>query len=69
MCSYANSPNLATIELMNEPHAPGVTLDNLKNYYKYEYETLNYVMQKKKKIKLKSKLKLRFQPLTSSIIQ
>ena len=55
---------------MYKPHAPGVTLDNLKNYYKSEYETLNYLMQKKKKkMKLKLKLKLRFQSLTSSIIQ
>ena len=47
LCSNANNPSLATIELMNEPHAPGVTLDNIKNYYKSEYETLNYVMKKK----------------------
>ena len=40
VCSYANNPSLATIELMNEPHAPGVTLDNLKNYYKSEYDVL-----------------------------
>ena len=40
VCSYANNPSLATIELMNEPHAPGVTLYNLKNYYKSEYDVL-----------------------------
>ena len=25
---------------MNEPHAPGVTLDNLKNYYKSRYDAV-----------------------------
>ena len=38
--SYANNPSLATIELMNKPHAPGVTQDNLKNYYKSEYDAV-----------------------------
>ena len=27
---------------MNEPHALGVTLDNLKNYYKSEYDVRKY---------------------------
>ena len=40
MCNYANNPSLAAIELMNEPHALGVTLDNLKNYYKSEYDAV-----------------------------
>ena len=40
LCSYANNPSLAAIELMNEPHAPGFTLDNLKTYYKSEYDAL-----------------------------
>ncbi|XP_075675169.1 putative glucan 1,3-beta-glucosidase A [Castanea sativa] len=39
MC-YANNPSLATIELMNKPHAPGVTPDNLKNYYKSGYDVV-----------------------------
>ncbi|KAF3951398.1 hypothetical protein CMV_022943 [Castanea mollissima] len=34
---YANNPSLAALELMNEPLAPGVTLDNLKNYYESGY--------------------------------
>ncbi|GMY11317.1 probable glucan 1,3-beta-glucosidase A [Fagus crenata] len=37
---YANYPSLAAIELMNEPLAPGVTLDNLKNYYKAGYDAV-----------------------------
>ncbi|XP_065628090.1 probable glucan 1,3-beta-glucosidase A [Quercus suber] len=37
---YANNPSLATIELMNESHAPGVTPDSLKNYYKSEYDAV-----------------------------
>ena len=37
---YANNPSLAAIELMNEPHAPGVTLDNLKNYYISGYDAV-----------------------------
>ncbi|KAM3733833.1 hypothetical protein ACB098_11G168000 [Castanea mollissima] len=37
---YANIPSLAAIELMNEPHAPGVTLDNLKSYYKFGYDAV-----------------------------
>lgn len=37
---YANNPSLAAIELMNEPRAPGVTLDNLKNYYKSGYDAV-----------------------------
>ena len=37
---YANHPALAAIELMNEPMAPGVTLDSLKNYYKVGYDAV-----------------------------
>jgi hypothetical protein len=37
LCRYAKNPSLAAIELMNEPLAPGVTLDNLKNYYRAGY--------------------------------
>lgn len=37
---YANNPSLAAIELMNEPLAPGVTLDNLKNYYQAGYDAV-----------------------------
>ena len=40
MCRYANNPSLAAIELMNEPFAPGVTLNNLKNYYKSGYDAV-----------------------------
>ncbi|KAL6644193.1 hypothetical protein ACP70R_015801 [Stipagrostis hirtigluma subsp. patula] len=34
---YAKSPSLLAVELMNEPMAPGVTLDNLVRYYKAGY--------------------------------
>ncbi|XP_068315828.1 probable glucan 1,3-beta-glucosidase A [Pyrus communis] len=37
---YSNHPALAAIELMNEPMAPGVTLDSLKNYYKAGYDAV-----------------------------
>ncbi|CAB4313820.1 unnamed protein product [Prunus armeniaca] len=37
---YANHPALAAVELMNEPMAPGVNLDSLKNYYKAGYEAV-----------------------------
>ncbi|XVF15150.1 hypothetical protein REPUB_Repub09cG0125000 [Reevesia pubescens] len=37
---YAGSPSLAAIELMNEPVAPGVTLDALTKYYKAGYDTV-----------------------------
>ena len=37
---YANIPSLAAIELMNEPHALWVTLDNLKSYYKSRYDAM-----------------------------
>ncbi|KAK9990200.1 hypothetical protein SO802_025185 [Lithocarpus litseifolius] len=40
LCKYANNPSLAAIELVNEPLAPGVTLDNLKNYYKSGYDAV-----------------------------
>ncbi|KAL6599025.1 hypothetical protein ACP70R_045889 [Stipagrostis hirtigluma subsp. patula] len=34
---YAKSPSLLAVELMNEPMAPGVTLDSLAKYYKAGY--------------------------------
>lgn len=37
---YANRPSLAAIELINEPLAPGVTLDTLKSYYKAGYDAV-----------------------------
>ncbi|KAF3441031.1 hypothetical protein FNV43_RR19317 [Rhamnella rubrinervis] len=37
---YAKHPSLAAIELMNEPLAPGVNLDSLKNYYKAGYDAV-----------------------------
>ncbi|GLT68851.1 hypothetical protein SLA2020_410470 [Shorea laevis] len=37
---YANHPSLAAIELMNEPTAPGVTLENLKSYYQKGYDAV-----------------------------
>ncbi|KAI0498586.1 hypothetical protein KFK09_019476 [Dendrobium nobile] len=37
---YANRTGLYAIELMNEPLAPGVTLDHLKKYYKVGYDTV-----------------------------
>ncbi|PKU71964.1 hypothetical protein MA16_Dca007328 [Dendrobium catenatum] len=37
---YANRTGLYAIELMNEPLAPGVTIDRLKKYYKVGYDTV-----------------------------
>ncbi|KAI0498587.1 hypothetical protein KFK09_019477 [Dendrobium nobile] len=37
---YANRTGLYAIELMNEPLAPGVTLDRLEKYYKAGYDTV-----------------------------
>lgn len=37
---YARSPSLFAVELLNEPVAPGVTLDNLKKYYKAGYDAV-----------------------------
>lgn len=37
---YANNTSLSAIELMNEPTAPGVTLDNLKKYYQAGYDAV-----------------------------
>ncbi|KAH0455895.1 hypothetical protein IEQ34_015927 [Dendrobium chrysotoxum] len=37
---YANRSGLYAIELINEPLAPGVTLDILKKYYKSGYDTV-----------------------------
>lgn len=37
---YANRPSLAAIELINEPVAPGVTLDTLQSYYKAGYDAV-----------------------------
>ncbi|KAG2716587.1 hypothetical protein I3760_03G133600 [Carya illinoinensis] len=37
---YANNPSLGAIELINEPLAPGVTLDNLKKYYQAGYDAV-----------------------------
>ncbi|GAV65382.1 Cellulase domain-containing protein [Cephalotus follicularis] len=37
---YANNPNLAAIELMNEPRAPGAALEDLKTYYKAGYDAV-----------------------------
>lgn len=37
-CRYANRTSLYAIELINEPLAPGVTLDSLKKYYKAGYD-------------------------------
>ncbi|XP_051139701.1 probable glucan 1,3-beta-glucosidase A [Andrographis paniculata] len=34
---YASRPGLAAIELMNEPLAPGVTFDDLTNFYRQGY--------------------------------
>ncbi|XP_040369674.1 probable glucan 1,3-beta-glucosidase A isoform X2 [Rosa chinensis] len=40
MCRYAKNPALGAIELINEPWAPLVTLDTLKNYYKAGYDAI-----------------------------
>ncbi|KAK6922981.1 Glycoside hydrolase, family 5 [Dillenia turbinata] len=37
---YANNPALAAIELINEPMAPGVSLDTLKRYYTLGYNAV-----------------------------
>ncbi|OIW16589.1 hypothetical protein TanjilG_02795 [Lupinus angustifolius] len=37
---YANSPSLYAIELLNEPRAPGATIENLTKYYKAGYEAV-----------------------------
>ncbi|TXG69142.1 hypothetical protein EZV62_004077 [Acer yangbiense] len=37
---YAKNPSLAAIELINEPTAPGVTLDSLKLFYKQGYDAV-----------------------------
>jgi hypothetical protein len=36
-CRYAASPSLLAMGLMNEPMAPGVTLDSLVRYYRAGY--------------------------------
>ncbi|CAL2266689.1 unnamed protein product [Prunus armeniaca] len=38
---FGNSPALEGIELMNEPLAPGVSLESLKSYYKADYDTMH----------------------------
>lgn len=40
MDRYGVRPNLAAIALMNEPRAPGVTLDALTKYYKAGYDAI-----------------------------
>ncbi|KAL3830459.1 hypothetical protein ACJIZ3_019261 [Penstemon smallii] len=37
---YGQHPSLGAIELMNEPLAPGVSLDSLKKYYKAGYDAV-----------------------------
>nr|XP_020156692.1 probable glucan 1,3-beta-glucosidase A [Aegilops tauschii subsp. strangulata] len=37
---YAGRPGLLAVELMNEPLAPGVSLDSLKRYYRDAYNTV-----------------------------
>ncbi|KAK4274090.1 hypothetical protein QN277_017372 [Acacia crassicarpa] len=37
---YAKSPSLFAVELINEPLAPGVTLESLSKYYKAGYEAV-----------------------------
>ncbi|KAK0595695.1 hypothetical protein LWI29_009132 [Acer saccharum] len=37
---YAKNPSLVAIELINEPAAPGVTLDSLKLFYKQGYDAV-----------------------------
>ncbi|PIN24738.1 Glucan 1,3-beta-glucosidase [Handroanthus impetiginosus] len=37
---YGSHPSLGAIELMNEPLAPGVTLDSLMKYYKAAYDAV-----------------------------
>ncbi|XP_020257372.1 probable glucan 1,3-beta-glucosidase A [Asparagus officinalis] len=37
---YAKSPSFLAMELLNEPRAPGATLDTLKKYYQDAYNTV-----------------------------
>ena len=37
---YAKSPSLYAVELINEPLAPGASLESLKKYYKAGYEAV-----------------------------
>ncbi|KAK9949661.1 hypothetical protein M0R45_005178 [Rubus argutus] len=37
---YSKNPALGAIELLNEPWAPGVTLDTLKKYYRAGYDAV-----------------------------
>nr|ARU79086.1 beta-glucosidase 1 GH5 family [Camellia sinensis] len=37
---YANNPSLYAVELINEPLAPGASLDSIIKYYKAGYETV-----------------------------
>ncbi|KAK6938177.1 Glycoside hydrolase, family 5 [Dillenia turbinata] len=37
---YANSPSLYAVELINEPRAPGATLDSLNKYYSAGYQAV-----------------------------
>ncbi|XP_027368378.1 probable glucan 1,3-beta-glucosidase A [Abrus precatorius] len=37
---YAKSPNLYAVELLNEPRAPGATVEMLSKYYKAGYEVV-----------------------------
>lgn len=39
-CRYATHPNLYAVELINEPHAPDVTLETLENYYQQGYNAV-----------------------------
>lgn len=42
---YAKSSSLVAIALLNEPLAPGVTLDSLKNYYQQGYSAVRKYTQ------------------------
>ncbi|KAJ9132935.1 hypothetical protein P3X46_033752 [Hevea brasiliensis] len=42
---YANRPSLAAIALMNEPQAPGISLDTLTKYYQAAYEAVRKYTQ------------------------
>ncbi|KAF2323021.1 hypothetical protein GH714_032796 [Hevea brasiliensis] len=42
---YANKPSLAAIELMNEPTAPGISIDTLIKYYQAGYEAVRKYSQ------------------------
>jgi hypothetical protein len=37
---YAKSPSLYAVELMNEPRAPGASLDSMTKYYKGGYDAV-----------------------------